>query len=221
MIPVRTKVKICGVTRVEDAALACKLGADAIGLNFYPPSPRCLNSEQARQIVETLPPFVESVAVFVDARVKEMLRIVDSAGIAAIQLHGNETPQVVADLAPRRVLRAFRWKGTQTGDEITQFVHACEQLGHRPAGLLIDAFSKDAPGGTGEQWDWSQAVLLQLGLPLILAGGLRPDNVAAAISQLRPFAVDVASGVESAPGIKDRSKMQEFFASVCAADRKS
>lgn len=215
----RTKVKVCGVTRVEDAVTACNLGADAIGLNFYPPSPRCLSVDQARRIVAALPAFVDSVAVFVNASVAEMTEIAAATGVACIQLHGDEPPEIVAQLSPRRVLRAFRWKGPETAEDISNYVRECDRLGLRPVGLLIDAYCQGLPGGTGDRWEWSEAKLLELDLPLILAGGLDSTNVGSAIAQLHPYAVDVASGVESSPGVKDSEKLRAFFASVAESSR--
>lgn len=161
---------------------------------------------------------VETVAVFVNAAVEEMQRVVDETGISAIQLHGDEPPEVIAQLAPRRVVRAFRWKGPETCQQVEAYIGECDRLGHRPAGLLIDAHQPGVPGGTGERWDWSQARLLELQVPLILAGGLNPGNVAEAIRTLRPYAVDVASGVESSPGMKCPQKIRAFLQSVREAD---
>ena len=219
----RTKVKICGITRVEDARLAGELGVDAVGVNFHPPSPRWVDADRARQLVAAVPPAVETVGLFVDRPAGEILAVLAETGIATVQLHGSEPPRRVAERAPHRVLRAFRWQGESTAVEIAAYLAECGRLAAMPVGLLIDAHHPDARGGTGRTWDWGQAASLaaeqERTLPLVLAGGLTPENVGRAIETLRPYAVDVASGVESEPGVKDPDKLRAFFEAVRNADR--
>ncbi len=193
------KVKICGITRVEDALAAVRLGADALGFNFWPRSKRYLPPDRARAIVRRLPPFVTAVGVFVDPTREEVLRAVDQSGVGVAQLHGDEPPQLCASL-PLPVLKAIRLAGPQ----------ALAQL----ASYEVQAFLLDAPsagyGGSGTTCDWSLAAAVASELPVVLAGGLGPENVAEAVRTVRPWAVDVASGVESAPGVKDADRMRLF-----------
>ncbi len=194
------KVKICGVTRVEDALAAVRLGADALGFNFWPRSKRYVPPDRARAIVRRLPPFVTAVGVFVDPTRDEVLRAIDQAGVGVAQLHGDEPPDLCASL-PVPVLKAIRL--------VTP--HGLAQL----AAYEVQAFLLDAPspgyGGSGTTCDWSLAAAVARELPIVLAGGLGPDNVAEAVRTVRPWAVDVASGVESAPGVKDEERMRRFI----------
>ena len=199
----RTRVKICGVTRLEDALAAAELGADAIGFNFWPRSKRYCPPNTAREIARALPPFVTPVGVFVNASRPEILRIAHRVGLRAIQLHGDESPSFCARF-PLPVIKAVRVEGR----EALRGLEAYE----------VEAFLLDAPsagyGGSGRAFDWAWARAHRLPRPVILAGGLTPKNVAAAIRAVSPHAVDVASGVESAPGMKDRRKMARFIAAV-------
>lgn len=215
----RTRVKICGVTRPVDAVAAARCGADAIGLNFVPRSPRALGVDAAAQIVSQLPPLVDSVAVFVDLAPERMREILVRTGIGVAQLHGDEPPEAVASLAPWRVLKAFRWQPAESDARIEAYLNGCRDFGRMPSGLMLDTYRPGIAGGTGETWNWSQAAGWAARLPLVLAGGLNPENVADAIRHVRPFAVDVASGVESSPGIKDAEKMRRFLEQVREADR--
>jgi phosphoribosylanthranilate isomerase len=193
------KVKICGITRAEDAAAAARLGADAIGLNFWPSSRRHIAPAAARAIVRTLPPFTVAVGVFVDATRDEILRAAELAGIQVIQLHGDEPPELAAAL-PLPVVKALR-----VADRA-----ALAPIASYPAA----AFLLDAPtpgyGGSGTTFDWALAAEAARGGRVILAGGLTPENVADAVRAVQPWAVDVASGVERAPGVKDEEKMARF-----------
>ncbi len=194
------KVKICGITRVEDALAAARLGADALGFNFWPRSRRHVAPDRARAIVRRLPAFVTPVGVFVDPTREEVLRAIDQAGIGVVQLHGDEPPELCASL-PVPVVKAIRLAGPQ----------ALAQL----ASYEVQAFLLDAPsagyGGSGTPCDWSLAAAVARELPVVLAGGLGPDNVAEAVRAGRPWAVDGASGVESAPGVKDEDRMRRFI----------
>jgi phosphoribosylanthranilate isomerase len=207
------QVKICGVANLEDALCCAEAGADAIGLNFYPPSPRCVPVEVARQIALRLPPTVRRVGVFVNAAPEDVLRTCDHVGLDAVQLHGDETPQMIGQLAGRQVIKAFRC-GSHDFRPVTEFLRRCADLNCRPCGVLIDAYQPSSFGGTGQtaDWPWVRELSDRLSeIPIILAGGLRPENVAAAIQASRPAAVDTASGVESAPGRKDGERVRTFI----------
>ena len=218
----RTRTKICGIRSVDHALAAADAGADAIGLVFVERSPRAVTVEQAAKIVAALPPFVEPVGLFVDEPVTEVLRVAHAANLRTVQLHGREGPAVVHQLAPLRVVKAI---GFDPG-------HVLEKLqpwrgpAHNLAGLLYDAaIPRDGlPGGTGEALPWPDLIHLRdrgelADLPpMVLAGGLTPENVAEAIAQVRPYAVDVSSGVEASRGAKDPDLMRRFCAAVHAAD---
>lgn len=196
------RVKICGITRVEDALAAAKAGADAIGLVFYAKSPRAVDIEQAREILAVLPPFVTSVGLFVDAERSELERILASVPLDLLQFHGDESVQQ-CEAFGRPYIKALRVKA---GDDIAA------QVARYPSaqGILLDAYVEGVPGGTGEAFDWS-LIPQTLSKPLILAGGLRPDNVAEAVSRVRPYAVDVSGGVEASKGVKDVEKVGAFI----------
>lgn len=214
----RTRIKICGITRIEDAILAAESGADAVGLNFASASKRRVVPEVAKSIVAALPPMLGTVGVFVDATSEYIRTVVAQTGIGIVQLHGSEPAEQVAELAPLPVVRAVRFRDTTTATWIEDHLAECWRAGRLPCGLLLDAYHPGAAGGTGQPWDWSTAAELDVTVPLILAGGLGPDNVTQAIAAVRPFAVDVATGVESAPGIKDPGKLRAFIQAVACAD---
>ncbi|AAY91351.1 phosphoribosylanthranilate isomerase [Pseudomonas protegens] len=197
--------KICGITRIEDALAAVAAGADAIGLVFYAKSPRAVNVQQARAIIAALPPFVTSVGLFVNASRCELGEILDAVPLDLLQFHGDES---AADCEGyhRPYIKALRVKA---GDDIAA---ACLAY-PRASGILLDTYVEGVPGGTGEAFDWS-LVPQGLSKPIILAGGLTPDNVAAAIARVRPYAVDVSGGVEQGKGIKDPAKIQAFMQAV-------
>ena len=205
-----TRIKICGVTEVEDARDAVLLGADAIGLNFWEDSPRQVPPERAMRIIESLPPFVSAVGVFVDYEDPQALEdFAVTIQLDAVQLHGTESPAYCSMITRVKVIKAFRVK-----DDFKM-----ESLGKYPvSGLLLDAYSKGAPGGTGHTFQWSRTAGANAFGRVILAGGLRPENVAEAIGELHPFAVDVASGVEDSSGRKDYKLMQRFVEAVHRAD---
>jgi phosphoribosylanthranilate isomerase len=206
------RIKICGVTRVADACDCVAAGADALGLNFYPASPRSLSLPQARAICETLPGSVARVGVFVNASLQTMRQTVEHLSLDWIQLHGDEAPDTAVQLAPLPVVQAFRVR--QEGFEpLLEHLSRCREAGQLPAAVLVDAYQTGAFGGTGQVVDWtSVAELVQrlAPLPVVLAGGLCPENIAEAIRVARPHAVDTASGVEFEPGRKDPQRVRWF-----------
>jgi len=208
---VATRVKICGITRLEDAQQAVDLGAAALGFNFYPPSPRYVEPAAARAIVNQLPPFVTAAGVFAnEADAGRVISIAHDAGVTTVQLHGPGFPDLHELLSAFTLVVAVP---VREGFKV-------EELGNlKPSAYLLDAFDPDRPGGTGKTFDWNAAREAKRYGPIILAGGLTPENVGRAVRVVRPFAVDVASGVESAPGIKDAAKLRAFFAAVAEADR--
>ncbi len=194
------RVKICGITNVRDAHRALDLGADALGFVFYPKSPRRVSPAMARKIISTLPPFVTTVGLFVNEHIDTVRNIRRESGIDLLQLHGDESPETVSALGPD-VIKAIRVKdmASVTHLEVYAPVRA----------LLLDAHSDAAYGGTGLRFDWQLAKFVEG--PMILAGGLTPDNVAEAVRLTQPYGVDVSSGVESEPGRKDPAKLKTFI----------
>ena len=206
------RIKICGITSPEDAAAVAAAGADAIGLNFYAKSPRYVEPAQARTIVDALPAGVVKVGLFVNAPAQEVCRTFDLLGLDLVQLHGDEAPEYLAALGGRSVMRAFRL-GVGGLAEIGQYLRRCETVGCPLSLVLIDAYRPGQYGGTGEVADWSALAEYPASIthpPLVLAGGLTPQNVAEAIRTVRPAAVDTASGVESGPGRKDPVRVAAF-----------
>lgn len=206
----RTRVKICGFTRVEDAVVAANLGVDAIGLVFYPPSPRHVEIEQAAQIVRALPAFVSVVALFVDAAETDIRRVLAQVPIDCLQFHGDEPPQACR-LYDKPYLKAIRM--TPAVD-----LAVIERDYADAAGILLDAYHSGVKGGSGAGFDWDLIPDVSVRRkPMILAGGLEPENAARAIATVKPYALDVSSGVEAAKGIKDAVKMQEFIRTTITA----
>jgi phosphoribosylanthranilate isomerase len=206
------QIKICGITNPSDALSAIKAGADAVGLNFYTSSPRFIDHSKARQIRDVLPPEIVKVGLFVNAAAKEVCKTFDELELDLIQLHGDETPKFLSQLGERPVMRAFRL-GPEGLQPIFAYLESCKQFRSVPKLVLIDALAEGAYGGTGETANWSicaQYPCLEGLPPLVLAGGLKPSNVAEAINQVRPAAVDTASGVESSPGKKDPVVLSAF-----------
>ncbi|KAF0231952.1 MAG: phosphoribosylanthranilate isomerase [bacterium] len=201
------KVKICGITNYDDAIAALDQGADAIGFNFYSKSSRYIAPADAREIVDKLPPFVNIVGVFVNefnlAAVKSIAEMVK---LSTIQLHGNESQEYCAQLTAWRIIKALRVSETFNPEHVKDF---------RVSAILLDAYAADTYGGTGALFDWRLALAAKHYVPrIILAGGLKPDNVVAAIRTVKPYAVDVCSGVEESPGRKDRVLLQTFMQEV-------
>ncbi|WP_455233800.1 phosphoribosylanthranilate isomerase [Thiogranum longum] len=198
----RTRVKICGITRPVDGKAAAEAGADAIGLVFYANSPRCVDLEQARAICRELPPFVSVVALFVNASREQVAQVLDAVPVDLLQFHGEETAQQCEGFQ-RPYIKAIAMK---QGLDLRATMDK-----HRLArGFLLDTYHPHVPGGGGVAFDWSQ-VPSGIGKPLVLAGGLTPDNVCQAVVEVRPYAVDVSSGVEVQKGIKSEDKIQAFI----------
>jgi phosphoribosylanthranilate isomerase len=204
-----TRIKICGITRIEDAECASREGADAIGLVFAPESPRCISVEQARAIAAATPPFVTRVGLFVNAAKDDVQAVLGAVPIDLLQFHGEEEPAYCGTFG-RPYIKAIRMR-----PELDVLAEAARYAD--AAGFLLDAFDTTARGGTGVSFNWTR-IPADIGKPLILAGGLTPDNVAEAVRSVRPYAVDVSSGVEASPGrspaIKDHAKIRAFIQAV-------
>jgi len=205
----RVRVKICGVRSLEEAEAAAECGADALGFNFWPKSPRYITSEAAHDIIAALPPFVASVGVFVNEELKAIEAVASDLGLAAVQLHGDESPEFCASLLVRKTIKAVRVSEGFEPQSIKLY----------PVDMiLLDTGSPGRYGGTGKTFDWGLAAeCARLG-PIILAGGLTPENVVEAITTVRPAAVDVCSGVETEPGRKDLDKLRNFMLAVADAN---
>ncbi|MFT7414444.1 MAG: phosphoribosylanthranilate isomerase [Methylophagaceae bacterium] len=200
----RTRVKICGITRRQDAEFAVEMGADALGLVFYPASPRAISFAQAKEIVDGLAPFVSIVALFVDAEPDNVYACIEALPTVILQFHGNESAEYCGQF-DRPYLKAIRMKTN------TDLVHIANEYA-TAAAILLDSYQPGVPGGTGLVFNWS--LIKKVDKPLILAGGLNVDNVASAIEQVQPYAVDVSGGVELAKGIKDKQKITAFMHEV-------
>ncbi len=201
----RTRVKICGITRPEDGVWAGACGADAVGLVFYPPSPRAVDALQARRIVAALPPFVSVVALFVDPEPDWVRRVLAALPVDLLQFHGDEPPEA-CEAFGRPYLKAVPMR---EGVDLPAVAHRYRSA----CGLLLDSFHEGLRGGTGVTFDWSR-VPRDLGLPVVLAGGLDPGNVAEAVRAVRPYAVDVSGGVEVSKGVKDPARVRAFIREV-------
>jgi phosphoribosylanthranilate isomerase len=200
-----TRVKICGITRVEDALCAARLGAHAVGMVFYRHSPRFVDVRRACAISNALPPFVAKVGLFVDAAREEVNAVIDELHLDLLQFHGDEQPDFCSGFGVP-FIKAAR---VRPGLDLLQYARNFSAAG----GLLLDSFVAGVPGGTGQPFDW-RLIQDRLSLPVILSGGLNPGNVGAAIRWVRPWGVDVSSGVESANGIKDPDKIARFIQGV-------
>jgi phosphoribosylanthranilate isomerase len=196
-----TKVKICGITSLDDALMAAEAGADALGLVFFEKSPRYVDPERAARIIAAIPPFVQVVGLFVNADLDFVNSTADSCGLDIVQLHGDESPSYCQSVR-RRVMKAFRVRGMES---------LALMADYSVSAYLLDAYSPNAYGGTGASFDWDCAVAAKERGRIILAGGLDADNVASAVAKVAPYGVDVSSGVESSPGIKDPEKVIRFI----------
>src|SRR5437879_1463468 len=206
------QIKICGITKTKDARACAELGAQLIGLNFYPQSPRYIKPSVGREIVESLPAETEAVGVFVDGNAEEIRETAKTARVRCVQLHGNFSPEIAHELASEfRVIRVFSTHARFRPEDVSLFPD-CD--------VLIDAHHPDLRGGTGQTCDWSAArATLAFTRFLILSGGLNAQNVGRAIQAVMPHAVDVCSGVESAPGVKNHRAIRKFVAAVRRAER--
>ena len=205
----RVRVKICGITRPQDALVAAQSGADAIGLVFFPGSPRAVNIDRAQQIIAELPPFVSKVGLFVNASAAEIDTVLENVSLDILQFHGDEQPEQCSCFS-RPFIKAIRMQ-----DNVN--LKAMADKYSTASALLLDSYVKDIYGGTGMAFDWS-AVPDDIPKPLILAGGLDAGNVANAVKQVRPYGVDVSGGVELEKGIKDAGKIEQFIREVRNAD---
>lgn len=206
------RIKICGVTSVADAQMAARAGADAIGLNFYSKSPRQIDPTTAATIVAAVPKEIVKVGVFVNATAEMVCELFDWLSLDLIQLHGDESPEILQALGKRPVMRAFRC-GVASLADVNDYLVQCRKLGCTPDQILLDAYRADQYGGTGVTLDWAglQRASMMFDLPpVVLAGGLKPENVGRAITTANPAAVDVAGGVECLPGVKDPQRVFDF-----------
>ena len=204
MMNPQVKVKICGMTQLKDAAFAVEQGADAVGFIFYNKSPRSVTMKTARDIILKLPPLVDTVGVFVNESVDRINKVANYCGLDLVQLHGEESPAFCRKIQ-RRVIKAFRVKDLQSIKQLEKY---------SVSGYLLDTFSDNLHGGTGKIFDWNLALPAKKMGPVILAGGLTARNILQAIRQARPYGVDVCSGVEKLPGVKDPEKVRAFLKNI-------
>ena len=206
----RTRAKICGLTRPQDIQSAVHAGADAIGLVFYPPSPRSVTAEQAKALMQHIPAYVQTVGLFVNASADEILAVLKEVPLDMLQFHGDETAAQCAAIAERTGRRWYKAIQVKPELDLIETIKNYQQAG--ASAVLLDAWHPELKGGTGHSFDWSQ--FPKLDIPLILAGGLKPENVEDAIKTTQAFAVDVSGGVESAKGIKDQQLIEQFMQGV-------
>jgi phosphoribosylanthranilate isomerase len=206
----RVRVKICGVRTYEEAQTALDCGADALGFNFWQKSARYIEPQSAREIIQRLPVFTHCVGVFVNEDAERIRQIIEQAKINVVQLHGDEAPEFCAQIGAVKIIKAFRVAEDFDIEELKRFAADA---------FLLDSKVKGEYGGTGKRFDWRIAVEAKSIAPIILAGGINVENVAEAIDEVRPFAVDVCSGVEAEPGRKDLQKLREFMLEVERANR--
>ena len=204
MANLQIKVKICGMTQLKDALFAVEQGVDAVGFIFYKKSPRAVTMKTVREIIKKLPPLVDTVGVFVNESAERLNKIADYCGLDLVQLHGEESPAFCRKIH-RRVIKAFRVKDLQSIKQLEKFP---------VSGFLLDTFSDDLHGGTGKTFDWNLALPVKKIGPVILAGGLTPSNIRQAVRRVRPYGVDVCSGVEKSSGIKDLEKVRAFLKNI-------
>jgi phosphoribosylanthranilate isomerase len=215
----RTRIKLCGLTTAVDVAVAVEVGADAIGLVFYPPSPRHLSPARAAELLAGLPAYVTAVGLFVNPTLAEVQAVLAQAPITMLQFHGDETPEQCREIAQavgRPFMRALRVRPETKAEDLLEFALHYRTSGPLFSGLLLDTWS-DAYGGTGKAFDWS-LVPADIAHQAVLSGGLNAQNVTDAVRRLRPHAVDVSSGIEASKGVKDHALMRAFVSAVRAAD---
>lgn len=195
-----TRIKVCGITNLDDARQAIQLGVDSLGFIFAD-SPRQVTAEQVRQITDELPPFINQTGVFVDEDIEEIRKTADYCCLDTLQLHGTETPEYCKQLEEWKVIKAFRVRGR---------LEPKKMAAYEAAGYLLDTYQPEIPGGTGKTFNWNLAVEAKEVGPIILAGGLDPDNIITAVKKVKPYGVDINSGVESSPGQKDKQKLRKL-----------
>jgi len=203
------KIKICGITNIDDALAAAEFGADALGFNFYKKSPRSIEPQKAAEIIAQLPPFIVPIGIFVNEREERIRETVSLACLQGIQLHGDETPEFCQRFGSR-VIKAFQVKNKESLKHMSHY---------RVSAYLLDSYREGVRGGTGTTFDWHLAVVAKTFGRIILAGGLNPDNVAEAVRLVQPYGIDVAGGVEREKGIKDHEKLRTFIAEARRASR--
>jgi phosphoribosylanthranilate isomerase len=215
MMHSRTRIKVCGITNIDDAREAIKAGADALGFIFVESSPRYISPEKTKEIVAQLPPFVQYVGVFVNEDPVEVEEIIEYCGLSCVQLHGSEDAEYCRELShaatPCVVIKAFRIDARAIAADFQPYAESVK-------GFLLDTYAEGQEGGTGKTFDWAIIKSLNLKLPIILAGGLNPENAAEAVRAVRPFAIDINSGIEEQPGKKDYAKLHSLVTSVILAD---
>ena len=211
----RTRIKVCGITNLTDAASAVKSGVDALGFIFVPKSPRYVDVKTARQIIAHLPPFIDSVGVFINEDLKEVSLIAIDIGLTCLQFHGEEDPAYCLEAARRisscRIIKAFRVGKHSRSEDFVTYNNVVQAF-------LLDTYVPDQPGGTGSIFDWQLVPALDLQRPVILAGGLCPENAFAAVRTVRPYGIDANSGIERSPGIKDHARLNKLVDQVRLAD---
>ena len=215
----RTRIKICGLTRKEDIRTVVSAGADALGFVFYPKSPRYVSAHKAAELTVDVPPFVTTVGLFVNADIDDVRAVVETTHLSLLQFHGDETSgwcSEAADATNTPFIRVFRVKPDTTADDLLQYERIYRNASPYFKGLLLDTYT-DVYGGAGKAFNWS-LISKEIGPRVVLSGGLSAQNVTGAVSLLRPFAVDVSSGVETARGIKNAEKIQAFVHAVRKAD---
>jgi phosphoribosylanthranilate isomerase len=203
------KIKICGITNLDDALAAAEFGADALGFNFYKKSPRAIEPQRASEIIAQLPPFIVPIGIFVNEREDRIREIAALAGLQVIQLHGDETPEFCQRFGSR-VIKAFQVKDKESLKHMSHY---------RVSAYLLDSYREGVRGGTGTTFDWHLAVVAKTFGRIILAGGLTPDNVAEAVKLVQPYGIDVAGGVEREKGVKDHVKLRTFITEARRASR--
>lgn len=215
----RTRIKICGLTRMQDVQAVVAAGVDAIGFVFYSQSPRYIAPKLAAELIAAIPPFISTVGLFVNASQQEIAATLAQAPVSCLQFHGDETPaqcHAIAEQVQRPFIRAMRVKPEMTASDLLHAEQSCRESSRLFSGLLLDTFV-DAYGGSGKTFDWS-IIPKELASRIVLSGGLSVQNVSEAIQQVRPYAVDISSGVELAKGIKDLDKIRAFVQAVRQAD---
>ncbi|MGK0248668.1 MAG: phosphoribosylanthranilate isomerase [Oleispira sp.] len=205
----KVRIKICGLTRNQDVQIAVAEGADALGFVLYAPSPRAVTAEQAASLIKHAPAFVTTVALFVDENAEEIYRALDVCNFDLLQFHGDESPEFCRQFN-RPYMKAIRVRSAED-------IHRAVQQYPDTKALLLDAYVENLPGGTGQAFDWR--LIPELSIPWVLAGGLNANNVADAVNQVKPFAVDVSGGVEASKGIKDVQKIKDFISEVRNVER--